>query len=71
MRWTSLDTCFLRTLDVQLTLNLVATSDSAATQLDAQYSQITQSMFTKCSALWRKHSQSNILDNLIKGHCGV
>ncbi|KAH7955470.1 hypothetical protein HPB52_000920 [Rhipicephalus sanguineus] len=53
------------------TLNLVATSDSAAAELDAQYSRVAKSVFKKCSALWSKQGQSNISADLIKSHCGV
>ncbi|KAL1481040.1 hypothetical protein MTO96_050521 [Rhipicephalus appendiculatus] len=53
------------------TLNLVATSDSAAAEHDAQYSRISKSVFKKCPALWSKQGQSNISADLIKSHCGV
>lgn len=53
------------------TLNLVATSDSAAAELDAQYSRIAKSVFRKCSALWSKQGQSNVSADLIRSHCGV
>lgn len=53
------------------TLNLVATADAAAAELDAQYSRIAKSVFRKCAALWTKQGQSNVAADLIKSHCGV
>ncbi|KAH6935885.1 hypothetical protein HPB50_011327 [Hyalomma asiaticum] len=53
------------------TLNLVATSNSAAAELDAQHSRIAKSVFKKRTALWSKQGQSNVSADVIKSHCGV